>query len=341
MSIIQNPKPLQHEFLPTKLIHRDQELEEVQVGVQQFQNVLIQGPRGIGKTVLAKQALEHSTTNSCYISCLEHDTQYKVLKQILGKVGRESTASGHHTSKLQRQLENQIDILETLIVLDDLDFLLLNDADDLLYFLSRLDTDLGLVLLTANHADLNRHLEERTYSTLQPQRIDLNPYTQRQAYQILADRAEKALKPQSLHQDALNHIVSRTQNLSLALTWLRIAAKNTGESITKSLIGELQKEAKQQYIQSQLDPFSSEHKALYRIITELTENSDSVSTGAVYQEYQDKSNDPLSNRRVSDLLKQLEQLNLITSNYHYGGSKGKTREIELTYSIQISGKRLV
>jgi len=30
---------------------------------------------------------------------------------------------------------------------------------------------------------------------------------------------------------------------------------------------------------------------------------------------------------TSDYLKQLEQLNLITSEYHYGGRKGKTREI--------------
>jgi len=147
------------------------------------------------------------------------------LKQILEELGRESVKNGHHTSELQRRLQKQIDVLETIIVLDDLDFLLLNDADDLLYFISRLDADLGLVLVTAHHADLNQHLEERTYSTLQPQRVDLNPYTEKQAYEILADRAEKALKPQSLHREALNHIVSRTQNLRLALTWLRAAAE--------------------------------------------------------------------------------------------------------------------
>jgi Cdc6-like AAA superfamily ATPase len=183
--------------------------------------------------------------------------------------------------------------------------------------------------VTAHHADLNQHLEERTYSTLQPQRVDLNPYTEKQAYEILADRAEKALKPQSLHREALNHIVSRTQNLRLALTWLRAAAEKAEDTITESLVNKVRKTARKQYVQNQLDRFSSEHKTLYRIVAELAEDSNSVSTGAVYREYQNKSDSPLSNRRISDLLKQLEQLNLITADYHYGGSKGKTREIEL------------
>jgi cell division control protein 6 len=37
----------------------------------------------------------------------------------------------------------------------------------------------------------------------------------------------------------------------------------------------------------------------------------------------------LSTRRLSDFLKQLELLDLIDADYHYGGREGKTREIEI------------
>jgi len=330
MSVISDSKYLESKYTPRTLAHRETEQKQVKNNIQSLQNVHLHGPRGTGKTQLAKQVLEQSNANTCYINCLKHDTQYKVLKQLLEELGRKSVKTGHHTSELQRRLEKQIDVLETLIVLDNLDFLLLNDADDLLYFLSRINTDLGIILITANHADLSKELEERTFSSLHPVNICLEPYTEKQAYEILANRAENALKPQSLHREALNHIASSTQNISLGLIWLRNTAEKAEHTITESLVNRVRETAGQQYVRNQLNLFSSEHKTLYRIIIGLTENSSSVSTGTVYQRYQKKSENPLSNRRISDYLKQLEQLQLITSNYHYGGSKGKTREIELT-----------
>ena len=54
-------------------------------------------------------------------------------------------------------------------------------------------------------------------------------------------------------------------------------------------------------------------------------------TGDIHLKYrelcQTYNENSLTDRRTSDYFKQLEQLNLITSEYHYGGSKGKTREI--------------
>jgi cell division control protein 6 len=69
-------------------------------------------------------------------------------------------------------------------------------------------------------------------------------------------------------------------------------------------------------------------------VVELSEEKGPiVIAGDIYQRYQtiasERGDKALSDRRISDYLKQLEQLNLISAEYHYGGKKGKTREIRL------------
>ncbi|MEF8880588.1 MAG: AAA family ATPase [Candidatus Nanohaloarchaea archaeon] len=331
MTVIEDSAPLQRKYLPDPVIDREKEQDQLEAGIHNLQNLHIHGPRGTGKTHLTEKAIKDIDANTCHISCLKHDTQYKVLKQILQELTNEKVGTGHHTSELQRRIKKQVEVLETVLVLDELDFLLLNDGDDLLYFLSRLDADLGLVLVTANHEDLSEQLEERTFSTLQPQRIGFEPYSGEQIYEVLADRARRSLKPRSLRREALTYIASSTQNLTLALTWLQISAQQAEDTVTESLVKEVQEDAYQSHTKHQLQKLSQHHRLLYQGIEELDQDHEKIQTGKVYSRYKNLckayNEDSLSDRRISDYLKQLEQLNLITSQYHYGGQKGKTREI--------------
>jgi len=332
MTVIEDSAPLQNEYLPDPVIDREKEQEQLETGVGNLQNLHIHGPRGTGKTHLTKKAIKNIEANTCHISCLKHDTQYKALKQVLRQLTNEEVGTGHHTSELQRRIQKQVEVLETVLVLDELDFLLLNDGDDLLYFLSRLEADLGLVLVTANYEDLSEQVEERTFSTLQPNRIGFEPYSGEEIYEVLADRARQSLKPRSLRREALTYIASSTQNAEKALTWLRTAAQQAEDTVTETLVKDVREEASQSYIDDRLQKLSQHHRLLYQAIEELNEEHEKIHTGKVYSRYkqlcQAYNEDSLSDRRISDYLKQLEQLNLITSQYHYGGRKGKTREIQ-------------
>lgn len=96
----------------------------------------------------------------------------------------------------------------------------------------------------------------------------------------------------------------------------------------------VQSQAYQRYVDAQLDAFTPHHRLLYRAIQDLTiAQETSVRTGQIYKRYnrlcKRTEQEALSRRRISDFLKHLELLNLITVDYYYGGEHGRTREIQL------------
>jgi Cdc6-like AAA superfamily ATPase len=330
MKLIDDPEPLQKNYLPETIVDRENLVSKLNSGLQGTNNLHIYGERGTGKTHLTRRALSKVDNKTAYIHCIEHDTQYQVLRKLLEKLKREPVSTGHHTSELQRQLEDQAEVFDITVVLDELDFLLFNDGDDLLYTLSRTD-GFQIVTISANIEDLREHIEPRTSSTLQSRKLEFEPYTEEKVYEVLADRASKSLKPQSIHRNALKHISTQTQNLCFGLTWLRTSAETSEDSITETTVRENRETAVNSYIDSKLARLSDHHKQLYRAVEQLCRENTSVNAGSVYQEYHSLAGETssLSDRRLSDFLKQLEKLNLINTEYHYGGKKGKTREIEL------------
>jgi Cdc6-like AAA superfamily ATPase len=253
-------------------------------------------------------------------------------------VTREEISTGHHTSTLYREIEEKTTELPALVFLDDIEFLLQNDGDSLLYQLSRTNTDqLNLITTSTPSTNLKDELEERTYSSLHPRRLELEPYNGEIIYQVLVQRSRDSLKPQSVHQNALTYIASTTQNLTYALTWLETTAKKSVDKITEDKVRECREQAYKDCIDKQLREFTTHHRLLIQAIEELEkeEGEPPIQTGEIYQRYHELSEsyseDPVSNRRLSTYLKHLELLQLIESKYHYGGQQGKTRGIRLKH----------
>jgi Cdc6-like AAA superfamily ATPase len=337
-NVISDPQPLKPQYTPKNIVDRKEEravLTEAFSDITDFpgQNLYLHGVNGTGKSLIARKTVQNlpDTTPTSYIDCRNHNTQYKALKKIYRDVSHDSIGSGHHTSELQRKVEKKTSGVNPVIVLDDVDFLLQKDGDGLLYFLSRTN-DLSLVVISSNHEDPASVLEERTYSSLHPRRVSIEPYTGKQAYEILGKRAQKALQKRSLHDNALTYIASKTQNITLGLFWLREAALNTDDHVDEDLVKEVEGDAGARYVDHLLDDLTEHHTHVYTSIQELvSENEETVRTGAVYERYRETVGEAeaVSDRRLSDYIKHLELLNLIQSEYHYGGKKGKTREIRL------------
>jgi len=338
-NVIENSDLLDRTYLPAQLVDREPEQETLSDAFAvdtetRLQNLHIYGPRGTGKTHLVKQFLTTfpSTVTTCYISGRNHDTEYKVLEKLLQQLIGEKTGTGHHVADLQRRLQKAVN-LKTVIALDELDFLLLQDGDDLLYFLSRLENT-AVITVSANHRSLEPELDDRTYSSLQPRVLSLNPYTPSQVQQILVERARRSLQPQSLERAALSRIASTTPNIAIGLAWLRVAAEETEDAITGELVDEVRPTGYNEYVTELLEDFTPHHRRLYETIELLDQDRHgSFLSGTVYDSYHERCTDanvsPLSERRISDFLTHLELLGLIEATYHYGGRKGKTREIEL------------
>lgn len=340
--IIENPAPLQTQFLPSKFVDREDEHAVLQASFSNItetgsRNLHIYGPRGTGKTHLTHSVLEEtpSQVNTCYVLCSHHDTEYKALKRIYEEITNEEINTGYHVSDLQRKIEERTGAIDTVIVLDEVDFLLQNDGDSLLYYLSRHENKEKLSIITISPNQSELPVEERTKSSLQPQQVVFPQYTGEEMYELLRQRAEDSLTPRSVHQNALTYIASKTSNAKIGLHLLHTAAENTDDFIDEELIKEVQEQAYQRYANELLEPFTQHHKRVYQTIEELVEENEGevIQSGKIYTRYQELckayKEDSLSQRRISDYLKHLENLNLIEADYHYGGTKGKTREIQL------------
>jgi Cdc6-like AAA superfamily ATPase len=94
------------EYLPRELVHRDGDLDELSqafgpaVDGDTADNVLISGPSGVGKTALARYALNrllhHADFDRAYVRCLgatEEDLLRKVLDEHRSKTSPSQDAS--------------------------------------------------------------------------------------------------------------------------------------------------------------------------------------------------------------------------------------------------------
>lgn len=338
-SVIDTRPPLESNYVPAQFIGRDavqttlRDAFAVETDAR-LQHLHVYGPRGSGKTHLLRQFLTTfpPTFTTCYLSGIPHNTQYKALERLYQQLTGTELGTGHHVADVQRRIAEQV-TLPTVIVLDDIEFILLEDGDDLLYFLTRLENT-AVITVSATHETLEESLDDRVYSSFRPQNVALDAYSPTEAREILADRARRALEPDSLHRAALTHIARTTQNMTIGLTWLREAAEAAEETITLDLVHEVHLTAVHEYILHLLAEFTPHHRRLYEAIDRLAQAGDTpVLTGTVYEEYRAHCETAdvatLSERRLGDFLTHLALLDIIETTMHYGGPKGKTREIRL------------
>ena len=81
---------------------------------------------------------------------------------------------------------------------------------------------------------------------------------------------------------------------------------------------------------------------LYSVIKLVEENKENLQTGEIFNVYEDRCKDlgltPLTQRRVSDLISELDMLGIINADVVSLGRYGRTRQIRLSVSNDIKEK---
>lgn len=326
--------------LPDTVIARDTEQAVVARTVRDpgHRHLHIAGPRGSGKTLLTTVALHAAATPPiCYVPCRQYDTQYQALARLTELLTGDAVADGYRTAHLQRRAVAVLEATPAVLVLDDVEFLLRNDGDDLLYALSRRvpPERLTVVTIATQTVDLSTVLDDRTYSSLQPRHLSVTPYTVAQTAQILARHAGD-LVPQPVTTTAVRQIARQTTNIRVGLHWLRRAAEvhDAHAVITATTSQVLRWDAFHRYWRHLLSDFTQHHAIALHAVEQVTSETHPVYTGMVYDRYATlcrcRGWQPLTARRISDFLDHLELLGLIRVEHHRGGTAGKTRAIRLT-----------
>ncbi|AEC51570.1 cell division control protein 6 [Pyrococcus sp. NA2] len=365
--IFKNKEVLRHSYTPKDLPHRHEQIEtlaQILVPVLKGEtpsNIFVYGKTGTGKTVTVKFVTEELKKISAkynipveviYINCEIVDTHYRVLANIVNhfkhETGIEVPLVGWPTDEVYAKLKQVIDMKErfVIIVLDEIDKLVKKSGDEVLYSLTRINTELKRakvsVIGISNDLKFKEYLDPRVLSSLSEEEVVFPPYDANQLRDILMQRAEEAFYPGVLDEGVIPlcaALAAREHgDARKALDLLRVAgeiAEREGASkVTEKHVWKAQEKIEQDMMEEVIKTLPLQSKVLLYAIVLLDEDGElPANTGEVYSVYRELCEyldlEPLTQRRISDLINELDMLGIINAKVVSKGRYGRTKEIRL------------
>jgi len=311
-TIIFNELPLTEVFIPTRLLFREGQIQELArclkpaLKNKSIQNVFLVGESGTGKTTTGKWVLESYFKDiSVYVNCWKYRSTHEVLKEILLSFhipvhGREPTG------ELIKKLEKLIQKRRIIVFLDEVDQL---KDFDILYILAR--NNCGLVLASTRFQALIT-LPTRIKNSLALTEIEFPKYTWKELFEILKDRIRFSLRPNSIKNELIKIAsVAAEGDARIALEIVRKAAKKAeGKGLTKITIHEI-REAVKETRKMRLNLVTSRLNEHQKIIFEILQARKEMDSGQLYLEYSCKMEKPLGQRAYRKNMEKLVKLGLV------------------------------
>ena len=326
--IFKDKKPLDHRFLPEKLVHREEQIRQIAKywvdALNQVtpSNVTLYGKTGTGKTAASKFAREQLIDAAShknvfvkveYIRCTDYTTEYQVIAQ-----------------KKQKKL-----IL--IVILDEIDILLDKDGDGILYTLTR--TDNVSVLSISNYLDFKNLIKSRVTSSLNDKEIVFPPYGADQLSDILSERAQLSFNDDVLDSDVIplcSAMAAKEEgDARYALDLLKnageLAFDENAEKVTSEHVRIAKDRIEHNKVTEIIQTLPLQQQRVLEAILNLTKQGDEISSGKLYDEYKELSKqDAVTYRRIFDFINELELLGIISTNtISRGRGKGRTNIIKL------------
>jgi len=364
--IFLNKKVLQSNYTPDALAHRDEQIQQVadilapSLRLDKPSNLFIYGKTGTGKTVTVKfttsQILEIAENKNIpikvlYINCkLKRvaDTEYRLMAELTRSFGKDIPATGLPTDEVYKYFFNAVDEKELLLILilDEIDQLVKKAGDEILYTLTRMNSDLTqsqvAIIGISNDLIFVDHLDPRVKSSLSEEEIVFPPYNALQIQDILRGRALKAFKQSVLEHGVIEKCAAYAArehgDARRALELLRVAGeiaeRKCCSTVKISHIDDAEEKIERDRLVDIITTQPKQHQAtLYSILSLGNKDSNIIFTGEVYEIYKQVCSDvslrPLTQRRVSDVIGELDMLGIISAKVISKGRYGRTREISL------------
>ncbi|WP_321211309.1 ORC1-type DNA replication protein Cdc6-1 [Methanothermobacter sp. DP] len=357
-SVFKDKKYLDHRFLPDRLPHREEQIRSIaKYWVEALNGVTppditIYGKTGTGKTAVAKFAMKQlkEASRDCdfnirteYIRCTDYTTEYQVIARLCQQLGRDVPYRGWTKAEIVNTFRNMFkknafgqDMI-LLVVLDEIDILLRNDGDGLLYTLTR--TDNVSILSISNYVEFKKFIKPRVRSSLRDREIVFPPYGAQQLVDILEERSKLSFKEGALDDDVIPLCAALAAkeegDARYALDLLRTAGEIADERDSDMVKGDFVREAKDYIEHNKITDIiltlPSQQQRVLEAILYLTKRKEEITSGRLYEVYKEISKgDSVSYRRIFDFINELEMLGLISTNtVSRGRGKGRTNIIDL------------
>ncbi len=364
--IFRNRDILSPDYIPERLPHREEQIRRVGSVLAQAlknsrpNNLFIYGLTGTGKTAVTLYVLRRLVekakqlgvrVNYVYVNTRQRDTPYKVLADIASSVGLRVPFTGLSTAEIYTRLVKALSRWDSIliIVLDEVDWLVRRRGDDLLYKLTRIGYDLppgsskvSLVGIT-NDVRFVEMLDARVRSSLGEEEVIFPPYNAEQLRDILWERASQAFQPGVIDESVISYCAALAArehgDARRALDLLRVAGEMAERENAPRVTVEHVKKA---WIQIERDriyevvstlPLHARLAILAAIHAQRASGRDYTTTGELYAHYRELATrigiEAVTQRRISDIINELDMLGILSARVISRGRYGKTRMITL------------
>ena len=362
--IFLNRDVLRHDYIPETLPHRHSHIGRLggilapALGGSKVSNVFIYGKTGTGKTAVARFVLSKleekakeigAPLQTCYLNCRLTGTNYRVLADLCRSLGARVPFTGLAVAEL---LDRFRDVLNSkrrmlIVTLDEVDALVKGrEENNLLYELTRVNEDLhkswvGLLGIS-NDLHFKEFLDPRVLSCLSEEEVTFRPYLADELYDILLERASTAFVEGAMTDSSLRlcaALAAREHgDARRALDLLRVAgelAERQGAgSVSEDHIRLAEHKIEYDRVAEALKSLPL-HPKIVVIGTHLLENHfpEGAITGDLYDLYRQLCGkadiDPLTQRRVSGLINELDIMGVVNARVVNFGRYGRTKKIRL------------
>jgi len=365
---------LRPSYVPASLPHRDTEIHQLAAILstalkgERPSNVLVFGKTGTGKTATVKylgnemrsytkEKAEDFTLHYYYINCEVVDTNYGILAHIgnrfITQWEERIPFTGWPTESVYSKLRGELDKKRrvVIIVLDEIDKLVYKSGDDVLYHLAKINDDLKQASISiigiSNDLKFTEFLDPRVQSRLGEEKMVFPPYNASELKDILTQRAEMAFEDGVISESEISLCAALAAqehgDARRAIDLLRVAGeladRDSQEKISEKYVYKAKNKIELDCIAEVIRTLPTQSKlVLYGIVLSADNGSNKLTTGQVYDVYKELcasiGASVLTQRRVADLISELDMLGTINARVISKGRYGRTREISLSVPIQ-------
>ena len=261
--------------------------------------------------------------------------------------------TGWPTDRVYSSFFEAVDYRERVVVimLDEIDKLVEKSGDDTLYNLSRMNSELERsrvsIMGISNDLKFTDFLDPRVKSSLGEEEIVVPPYDANQLRDILQHRAEVAFKDGALTDEVIplcaafaaqEHGDAR-RALDLLRTAGELAERDQTDNVQEEHVRQAQEKIELDRVVEVVRTLPQQSKlVLFATILLEKQGVHNINTGEVYNIYkrlcEEIDADVLTQRRVTDLISELDMLGIVNAVVVSKGRYGRTKEISLSVPVE-------